>query len=360
MTANRNLKRRVRSRAAKTGESYTTALRHVRAAHERIRPFRPDPMGEAMPEPKRVRLAVAQTALNEDPADTEALRSAGQDVRRLMREARDAGAQVVQFPEGAICSPGKRIMSADGPARIGPADWNRCAWDVLREELAAVAELSGQLGLWTMLGSVHRLTAPNRPHNSLYVISDRGRVANRYDERMLSNTKISHMYAPGSAPLVFEAAGVRFGCLLGMEVHFPELFAEYERLDVDCVLFSSTGAGSPGQEGGFALEARGHAAANSYWVGYSVLGYQASAGQVEQAESAAPAEPAGVIGPSGQWIARCPADGTPSLVIADIDDSAASVEVPVLRARPWRRTARSGIYDPHFVSDPRSEDRSVF
>lgn len=357
MTANRNLKRRVRARAAKTGESYTTALRHIRAAHGHLRPFRPDPMGEAMPEPKRVRLAVAQTALHEDPADAAALRSAGQDVRRLMREARDAGAKVVQFPEGAICSPNKRIMSADGPDRVGPADWNRCAWDVLREELAAVAELSGRLELWTVLGSVHRLTAPNRPHNSMYVISDRGRVANRYDERMLSNTKISYMYAPGSAPLAFEAAGVRFGCLLGMEVHFPELFAEYERLDVDCVLFCSTGLGSPGQEDGFALEARGHAATNSYWVGYSVLGYQ---DQASLTASAASAASGGVIGPSGQWIARCAADGTPSLAIADIDDSAASVEIPVLRARPWRRTARSGIYGPHFVRDPRSEDRSAF
>lgn len=348
MTANRNLKRRVRARAAKTGESYTTALRHIRDSRVHLGPFRPDPMGEAMPEPKKVRLAVAQTADHEDPADADALRGAGRELRRLMREAREAGAKIVHFPEGAICSPGKRVMSADGPDRVGPADWNRCAWDVLRAELAATAELAGQLELWTVLGSVHRLTAPNRPHNSLYVISDRGRVANRYDERMLSNTKVSYMYTPGSAPLTFDVAGVRFGCLLGMEVHYPELFTEYERLDVDCVLFSSTGVGSPGQEGGFALEAQGHAAMNGYWVSYSVLAYQN------------PASAAGVIGPSGQWIARCPADGAASLVIADIDDGAATAEVPVFRARPWRRKARAGIYDQHFVRDPRSEDRSAF
>jgi 1-deoxy-D-xylulose-5-phosphate synthase len=39
MTANRNLKRKVRARAAKTGESYTTALRH----------FSPNPTGDTMP-----------------------------------------------------------------------------------------------------------------------------------------------------------------------------------------------------------------------------------------------------------------------------------------------------------------------
>jgi hypothetical protein len=34
MTANRNLKRRVRARAAKTGESYAAALKHVRPAQQ--------------------------------------------------------------------------------------------------------------------------------------------------------------------------------------------------------------------------------------------------------------------------------------------------------------------------------------
>src|SRR5919112_443526 len=53
MTAHRNLKRRVRARAAKTGESYTTALRH----------FRPTPSGEDMPEPTTLRIAVAQSTV---------------------------------------------------------------------------------------------------------------------------------------------------------------------------------------------------------------------------------------------------------------------------------------------------------
>ena len=82
---------------------------------------------------------------------------------------------------------------------------------------------------------------PHRPHNSLYVVSDRGELVTRYDERLLSNTKISFMYSPGKIPVTFEVDGVRFGCALGMEAHYPEIFIEYERLDVDCVLFSTTG-----------------------------------------------------------------------------------------------------------------------
>lgn len=93
------------------------------------------------------------------------------------------------------------------------------------------------------LGSVHQLTPPHRPYNSLYVISDRGKLITRYDERLLSNTKISFMYSPGTVPVTFEIDGFRFGCALGMEAHYPEIFMEYEKLNVDCVLFSTAGDG---------------------------------------------------------------------------------------------------------------------
>jgi hypothetical protein len=175
MTANRNFKRRVRARATKTGQSYTTALRHLRQT----------PGEDVTAETKRLRLAVAQAVLREDPRHTKGLRDSGSDIRRLMREAHDAGAALVHFPKGATCSPHKRIMSAEGPDKVGPADWTRFEWGVLRQELAAIAELARKLRLWTVVGSVHCLTPPNRPHNSLYVISDRGQVVTRYDEQVV-------------------------------------------------------------------------------------------------------------------------------------------------------------------------------
>lgn len=345
VTANRNLKRRVRTRAAKTGESYTAALRH----------FRPTPRGDEkiMTETmetaaKRVRLAVAQNVLGEDPGDAAAVRASGVEVRRLMREAAAAGARVVHFAEGATCAPNKYVMSAEGPERVGAAQWERAAWDVLRAEVAETARYAGELGIWTVLGSVHQLTAPHRPHNSLYVIDNRGSVVTRYDERMLSNTKISHMYAPGTGPRTFEVDGVRFGCLLGMEVHFPELFAEYERLDVDCVLFSSTGGPTAKEGVVFATEARGHAAVNSFWVSFAMGG--------QYADTA----PSGVIAPTGEWLERCPASQGSAIAVAGIDDGAANVAVAVGHARPWRRTARSGLYEQHHVlGDERSADLTL-
>lgn len=292
--------------------------------------------------PKSVRLAVAQTPVREDPRDVDALRESGRQVRALMREASTRGARIVHFPEGAICFPHKLVMSVDGPDAVGPADWNRCQWPVLQAELTAIIELAGELRLWTVIASVHRLTEPNRPHNSLYVISDRGEVVTRYDERLLSNTKVSYMYSPGSLPVTFDVDGVRFGCLLGMEIHYPELFAEYESLDVDCVLFSTTGV-SPGNA---AAQAQGHAAANSYWVSFSV--------PTQHSATA----PSGVIAPGGDWLERCPADGSSSVAVVDLDDGSEVAAQAVAYARPWRRKARAG-YAGHQVTDPRSEDRTA-
>jgi predicted amidohydrolase len=293
---------------------------------------------------RRVRLAVAQTLLGQDPRDGDALRATGRELRGLMREAQEAGARIVHLPEGALCSPNKHVLAAgeDGAAR-----WEQAAWDVLRQELAAIASLAGELGLWTLVGAPHGLTGPNRPHNSLYVIDDRGRIVTRYDERLLSYTKVTRMYTPGREPATFVVDGMRFGCLLGIEVHYPELVAEYERADVDCVVFSTAGAMNAAETAVFATEAQAHASIHSLWMSFAV----------DAAHGAA--APAGIVSPAGDWLARCQDAAAPGLAVADLDEAADAVEVAVHRARPWRRTARSGLYANHFVHDPRSEDRTL-
>lgn len=319
MTNNRNLKRRVRARAARTGESYTAALRHVRGG-------------------RPLRLAIGTTELWEDPRDPDALRAAGAGVRALMAAARREGARLLHLPEGAVCFPHKRILSCD-PDRVAAADWSRMRWDVLAEELAAITAEAARLRLWTVLPAPHRLTPPNRPHNSAYVLSPRGLVT-RYDERMLSSTKVTHLYTPGSEPVTFELDGVRFGLTLGIESHFPELFAEYERLDVDAVLFSSTGTGT-GPDDSFATGAAGHAATNACWVSYAAT---------------APASPSGLVAPGGRWTAR-----GGRLVVADLDESPGDIAEAVRLARPWRRRARAGLHAPLIVrGDPRSSERASF
>jgi predicted amidohydrolase len=311
MTRNSNLKRRIRGRAAKTGESYTAARRHlVNAPDSGIRP--------------RMILAVAQLPLNPDPGDVGQLRRSGDIIRTLMREARAEGAHLVHFPEGALTSPHKRVMSSTGPQVIGPAGWGRANWDALGRELDQIARLAGRLRIWAVVGGIHHAAGDDRPRNCAYVVSDRGEVAGRYDERMLSRTKATLMYAPGRDPLVFTARGVRFGCALGMETHYAELFSAYEELGVDCVLFST--AGNRETPGVFAVEAAGHAAANSIWISY--------AGPAQDGHP-----PAGVVRPDGTWACQCDTR-TSELVAAELQAGVGA------HARAWRRISRALTSSP--------------
>ncbi|MFF5027800.1 MULTISPECIES: carbon-nitrogen hydrolase family protein [Streptomyces] len=295
---------------------------------------------------RTLRLAVAQSTVPEDPTDRGALRAAGQEIRALMVEAAEAGARLVQFPEGAVTYPSKHVMAAGTAGELVPADWSRAAWDVLREEAESITVLAGRLGLWTVFGSIHPLTPPNRPHNSLYVVSDRGQLVARYDKRFLSHTEVSYLYSPGHQPLVVEVDGIRFGFALCIEANFPEVFAEYERLDVNCVLLSVMVDDAPR-----ARVAQAYGTLYNYWVGYSVPS-QFSA-----------TVPSGIVAPGGRWLAQCPADGQPALAVADIDlDSAdPDIDVALRYARPWRRRAQEGLYEDRLVDgDPRSDIRTAF
>ena len=221
-------------------------------------------------------------------------------------------------------------------------DWADVDWKALRFELNAIAALAGRLGLWTVFGANHRLTEPNKPHNSLYVISDTGVVMDRYDKRMCSHTEVTQWYSPGDHPVVFEVDGFRFGTALCIEVHFPELFDEYERLNVDCVLFSAY-ASNPM----FAIEAQAHAAINNYWFAISTPA---------QCNSELPA---GLIGPDGWFVSKGPANGSPGLCYGILDRYDPRYSEALTKARPWRTKAKAGaIYDERRVDDPSSRERS--
>jgi hypothetical protein len=138
----------------------------------------------------------------------------------------------VHFPEGAISG-----YPSGAEAKQALSGW-AIDWASVQDQLEFTARLAADLGLWVVVGSSHRLTPPNRPHNSLYVISDEGRLIGRYDKRRCSHTEITDWYSPGFTPLTFDVDGFRFGSALCIEVNFPELFIEYRELGVDCVLLS--------------------------------------------------------------------------------------------------------------------------
>lgn len=271
---------------------------------------------------RRLRLAVAQTIVPEDPSDPALLRASGAQIRSLMRDAAVAGARLVQFPEGAIVYPDPDAMPKGDQGR---ASWTKTAWDVIGEEEESIRLLAGELGVWVAFGTIRPLSVAAPPRNSLLVVSERGEIAARYDKRILSHTEATRLYSPGSEPVVFEIDGLRVGCALCIEANFPEIFAQYEALDVDLVLLSVMV-----DDAARALVAQAYGTLFNYWIGYSV---PAQFGRTA---------PAGIIGPGGRWLARCPAANRPSLAVMDLDLDAADDDIAVgLRlARPWRRLAR--------------------
>jgi predicted amidohydrolase len=176
------------------------------------------------------------------------------------------------------------------------------------------------------------------------VISDKGELAGRYDKRLLSFNEVTNWYSPGFDRLIFEVDGFRFGCALCIEIQFPEIFVEYARETVDAVLISTFS-----QDPMFAIQAQGHAACGTFWLGFSVPA---------QCSEAAPA---GLIGPDGRWIARAPPDGTVALVIAELDRTADALQSALRYARAWRARVRTGeFHNRARVTDPRSADKSRF
>jgi predicted amidohydrolase len=255
-----------------------------------------------------MRIACTQFAVTAQPSIN------AEAIRALMREAASAGARLIQFPEGAL----------SGYAKSEIRDWAEVDWPALDRELDAIAACAADLGLWVVLGSAHHVAAAARPYNSLLVISDHGVLAHRYDKRFCSHTEITDWYSPGFDALVFEVDGWRFGCALCIELCFPELFVEYFRRQVDCLLISTNGSNPS-----FALHARSHAASGCCWA------------SVSQAVASSDGTPSQVVGPDGTVVAIAAA-GNPQLLLCDVDRADPRWHVPLNLARPWRETAREG------------------
>ncbi|WP_419904944.1 carbon-nitrogen hydrolase family protein [Kiloniella sp.] len=262
-------------------------------------------------------LATAQSSISADVCAN------GSQIRALMREASEKGARIIHFPEAAL----------SGYPKAQIKDWQEVDWTALEEELASIEREAARLGIWVVLGCNHRLESPKRPHNSLYVISDRGEIVHRYDKRYCSHTEVTDWYTPGTEPLYFEVDGFRFGCVLCIEINFMEVFAHYEKMQADCILFSAYS-----EDPVFGIQAQGYAATNNFWISVS------TPAQCSHSLTS------GLIDPRGYIVAQCEKNVEPQILIQTLNRKAPALEIALTKARPWRREARKGdIYAQVFA-----------
>jgi deaminated glutathione amidase len=164
-------------------------------------------------------------------------------VKRQMDMASRRGARVAHFPEGSLSG----YAGTDFESFVG-YDWDR-----LHDATAEIAEHARQLQLWVVLGSAHRLSGSHKPYNSLYVISDSGQIAERYDKRFCAGDPdgrsgdLAH-YSPGGHFSVWSIDGVCCGALICHDYRYPELYREYKKRGVQLVFHSFHAAhASPGR-----------------------------------------------------------------------------------------------------------------
>ncbi|MGD8499629.1 MAG: carbon-nitrogen hydrolase family protein [Phycisphaerales bacterium] len=176
-------------------------------------------------------------------------------------KARKTRADVVHFPECALSG----YVGTDFP------NFKGYDWDLLREETEKIMAITAKLGLWVVLGSTHRLTEPNKPHNSLYLIGPDGKIVDRYDKRFCTPGDLRRL-TPGNKFVNFTINGVRCSLLICFDLRFPEIYRQLYRQKVNCIFQSFYNARQKGpsvhtQIMRQTMQCR--AATNHFWVSMS-------------------------------------------------------------------------------------------
>jgi len=169
----------------------------------------------------KMRIASCQFPVSAD------IKSNYQYIEAQMIEAKLRKADVVHFPECALSGyPGTDMMTME--------DFN---WDELHSLTDSVMVLGKKLNIWVIIGSLHKLSGNNKPHNSLYVITPEGKILDRYDKRFCTGTDLKYC-SPGDHFVSFKINGVKCGLLICYDVRFPELYREYRKLGCDLIFQS--------------------------------------------------------------------------------------------------------------------------
>lgn len=250
--------------------------------------------GTDQPGNGKIRIASCQFPVSSD------IKSNYQYIEVQMTEAKLKKADVVHFSECALSGyPGEDMQSLD--------NFN---WDELHQVTDSIILLADKLNLWVILGSLHRLTGNNKPHNSLYVISPEGKIIDRYDKRFCTSSDLKYS-TPGDHFVTFKVNGVICGLLICYDIRFPELYREYRKLGCDLIFQSFYNARQ--EKGGIhpvimPISAEAHAATNYFYMSLT--------------NSSAPESwPCYFITPDGLVQNKLPVN-IPGILISDIDIAA--------------------------------------
>jgi predicted amidohydrolase len=252
-----------------------------------------------------------------------------------MRQAKINSCDIIHFPEGAL----------SGYAKADFSSFDNFNWNLLWVETDSILALAKELKLWVLLGSAHKLSGRNKPHNSLYVISPEGKIIDRYDKRFCTSGDLN-FYSPGDHFTMFEINNVRCGLLICYDLRFPELFREYRKLNADVIFHSfnnSRHAIDCIHPKIMPITAQARAGTNRFYI--SINNSSAPYGWASQ-----------FITPDGLVNGKLEAN-KPGILISEIDTSIDFYDA----SRPYRMDAINGkLNSGETVNDPRSINRTEY
>ncbi len=155
------------------------------------------------------------------------VRRNARQIHNFLRKAKKARADIVHFPECALSG----YVGTDFP------NFDGFNWELLKEETVKIMSVGKKLGFWIVLGSTHPLTQPNKPHNSLYLISPKGKIVDRYDKRFCTPGDLKR-YTPGNHFVNFTLNGIKCSLLICFDLRFPELYRSLCKQGVECIFQS--------------------------------------------------------------------------------------------------------------------------
>lgn len=141
--------------------------------------------------------------------------------RRLGRRAREAGADIIAFPENLA------MMEPDRAAALAKA-----LPESEHPVLAAMQDLARETGAWILAGSINAKRPGGRVANRSLLLDPAGAVAARYDKIHLFDVDLpngeryreSERVEPGAAAVVADTPWGRLGLTVCYDLRFPQLY----------------------------------------------------------------------------------------------------------------------------------------
>lgn len=158
---------------------------------------------------------------------TEDVNSNAKYIKKFIKEAVANKADIVHFSETALSG----YAGADFPSFEG------YDWEKLRAETYEIMALAKQCNIWVVLGSTHYISEKEKPTNCLYIISNKGKIIDRYDKSMLTGSDLK-VYTPGNHLVTITLKGFKCGFLICYDICYPEMYNVYRHKGVKLMFHS--------------------------------------------------------------------------------------------------------------------------